>query len=96
MDVYIWKLEEGEKIGLHLHVLLFYTTASRQDIYIAKLIGEYWVRVVTGGSYRWHGAYWKSNADKMRHAKYGHGIGTGMIDRTEEPKREALVRISAI
>jgi hypothetical protein len=86
IQAYIWKLEEGEKTGLHLHVLIFYTADSQRDVYIAKMIGENWMRVATGGT----GAYWNSNAEKWRHAKYGHGIGTGMIDWSDTAKREAL------
>ncbi|CAN7504584.1 inovirus-type Gp2 protein [Cupriavidus necator] len=83
---YIWKLEEGDESGLHLHVLLFYKAAdSCRDVYIAKQIGEYWVKL-TGGK----GQYWNSNADKLFHAKYGHGVGTGEIDWNDEPKRRAL------
>jgi len=84
---YIWKLEEGNESGLHLHVLIFYTADSCRDVHIARLIGEYWVKV-TGGK----GQYWNSNADKQFHAKYGHGVGTGEIDWHDEPKREALRR----
>lgn len=84
---YIWKLEEGNESGLHLHVLIFYTADSCRDVHIARLIGEYWVKV-TGGK----GQYWNSNAAKQFHAKYGHGVGTGEIDWHDEPKREALRR----
>lgn len=84
---FIWKIEQGEKTGLHLHVLIFYSPKSQRDVFIAKKIGEYWVNVVT---LRGKGAYWNSNADKRRHAKYGHGVGTGEIDRTADQKREAL------
>jgi hypothetical protein len=83
---FIWKLEEGADTGLHLHVLLFYTAKSRADVYIAQQIGEYWKTVVTKGK----GSYWNSNAQKREHRLFGHGIGTGMIDRTDTEKREAL------
>lgn len=83
---YIWKLEEGDESGLHLHVLIFYTTESCRDVYIAKQIGEYWKTAVTGGK----GQYWNSNANKWLHHKYGHGVGTGEIEWHEEDKREAL------
>jgi len=83
---YIWKLEEGEGSGLHLHVLIFYSAESCRDVWLAKQIGEYWVRVVTEGK----GQYWNSNANKALHLKYGHGIGTGEINRGDEAKREAL------
>lgn len=49
-------------------------------------VGEYWKTVITRGM----GTYWNSNAQKEHHARYGHGIGTGQIDRHDEIKREAL------
>jgi hypothetical protein len=82
---YIWKLEEGDKSGLHLHMLIFYTADSCHDVYIAKQIGEYWVKVTEG-----KGQYWNSNANKAFHEKYGHGVGTGEINWNDEAKREAL------
>ncbi|WP_175916092.1 inovirus-type Gp2 protein [Burkholderia sp. BCC1638] len=84
---YIWKIEEGNDSGLHLHVLIFYTANSCRDVYIAQQIGEYWVKVTDG-----KGKYWNSNADKAKHAKYGHGIGTGEINWDDHNKREALRR----
>jgi hypothetical protein len=87
IDGYVWKIEEGQNSGgLHLHVLIFYDGARRGDVVIAQAIGDYWVSVVTGG----RGAYWNSNADKEWHARYGHGIGTGQIDRFQDEKRESL------
>lgn len=82
---YIWKLEEGDESGLHLHVLIFYTADSCRDVYIAQQLGEYWVKVTEG-----KGQYWNSNANKAFHEKYGHGIGTGEINWDDDAKREAL------
>lgn len=82
---YIWKLEEGDESGLHFHVLIFYSADHQRDVTIAKLIGDYWVKVTDG-----KGQYWNSNADKWFHAKYGHGIGTGEINWDDDDKREAL------
>lgn len=84
---YVWKIEEGHHGGgLHLHVALFYNGQHRADVHIAQRIGEYWKTVITHGM----GTYWNSNAQKEHHARYGHGIGTGQIDRHDEIKREAL------
>ncbi|WP_165843541.1 inovirus-type Gp2 protein [Burkholderia reimsis] len=83
---YIWKLEEGDESGLHLHVLIFYTADSCRDVYIAQRLGEYWNEVVTDGT----GQYWNSNAHKAFHEKYGHGVGTGEINWDDDAKREAL------
>lgn len=86
IDDYIWKLEEGDESGLHLHLLIFYNAADAcRDVYIAKQIGEYWVKLTDG-----KGQYWNSNANKVFHQKYGHGVGTGAINWDEDEKREAL------
>jgi len=82
---YIWKFEEGNESGLHLHMLIFYTADSCRDVYIARQIGEYWIKITEG-----RGQYWNSNANKSFHLKYGHGVGTGEIDWNDEAKREAL------
>ncbi|WP_175957855.1 inovirus-type Gp2 protein [Burkholderia sp. BCC0405] len=82
---YLWKLEEGDESGLHLHVLIFYTAESCRDVYIAKQLGEYWVKVTEG-----KGQYWNSNANKAFHEKHGHGVGTGEINWNDDEKREAL------
>lgn len=82
---YIWKLEEGDESGLHLHVLIFYSADSCHDVYIAQQLGEYWVKVTEG-----KGQYWNSNANKLFHEKYGHGVGTGEINWDDDAKREAL------
>jgi hypothetical protein len=84
---YVWKIEEGQSSGgLHLHVVIFYSGAHRADIHIAKRIGEHWQTTVTNGM----GSYWNSNAHKEWHAQYGHGVGTGQIDRDDTFKRGAL------
>jgi hypothetical protein len=84
---YVWKIEEGQNSGgLHLHVVLFYDGKHRADIFIAKCIGEYWANIVTQGM----GSYRNSNAEKDKHKRYGHGVGTGQIDRNNDAKREAL------
>lgn len=84
---YEWTIEEGQNSGgLHLHVIIFYDGKHRADIHIAKSIGEYWVNVITKGM----GEYWNSNAKKEWHAQYGHGVGSGQIDRNDYVKREAL------
>lgn len=84
---YVWKIEEGGMSGgLHLHVVIFYSGSHRADVQIARSIGEYWKHTITGGI----GDYWNSNAEKDFHARFGHGIGTGQIDRHDYDKRDAL------
>ncbi|CAD6557029.1 inovirus-type Gp2 protein [Paraburkholderia metrosideri] len=83
---YIWKIERGEDSGLHLHLILFYSAEYRKDVIIGKMIGDYWVRVITNGK----GAYWNSNANKEKHNKWGYGDGTGLIKRGDTEKRHSL------
>lgn len=49
IEAYIWKIEEGPKSGLHIHLLIFYSGSHRADAYIAQRIGEYWETVATRG-----------------------------------------------
>ncbi|RRW87962.1 inovirus Gp2 family protein [Pandoraea apista] len=84
----VWAIEQGEDTGLHLHVILFYSADHNHDEHIAKLIGEYWVEVVTKGM----GDYWNSNAGALKagYKKRGHGIGVGQINWNDAEKRDAL------
>ncbi|RDU98292.1 inovirus-type Gp2 protein [Trinickia dinghuensis] len=86
MENYIWTIEQGEKTGFHLHLVLYCSARHQRDVWLAQQIGEYWANVVTGGK----GAYWNSNARKSFHASRGHGVGTGQIDRKDTAKRESL------
>lgn len=87
IDGYVWKIEEGSHSGgLHMHVTIFYSSEHRADIHFTRCFGEYWANDITQGM----GDYWNSNADKDWHATFGHGIGTGQIDRHHLAKREAL------
>lgn len=70
---YIWKLEYGEKAGFHTHMVFFYDGSQvREDITIAKTIGDYWKNVITQG----RGLAYNCNAKKE---KYKH-CGIGMIN----------------
>jgi len=84
----VWAIEQGEDTGLHLHVILFYSADHNRDEYIAQLIGEYWVNVVTQGM----GDYWNSNARGLKdgYKKRGHGVGVGQINWNDTEAREAL------
>ncbi|ARP95251.1 rolling circle replication-associated protein [Bordetella genomosp. 13] len=83
---YIWKIEEGGKAGLHIHLLLFYAGDHRADVYIAKRIGHYWETVITGGA----GAYWNSNADKASFTERGLPVGVGQVNRKDKACRDAI------
>lgn len=87
IEGYVWKIEEGGNSGgLHLHLILFYSGRHQLDVQIAQSVGKYWKHVITDGI----GDYWNSNAERDFHARFGHGIGTGQIDRNDHAKREAL------
>jgi len=81
----IWKLEEGERSGLHMHCLIYYSAKHRADISFNQRLGEYWVNVITKG---W-GAYWNSNARKADFEKKW-GIGIGQVNRHGDPRRASL------
>lgn len=85
----IWKLEEGQGAGLHLHCLFFFSGRHRADTYYAERIGDYWVNIITRG---W-GDYWNSNTDRQK-AKYEriYGNGLGQVDAGDEDKRAVLRR----
>lgn len=66
------KLEYGLQKGAHLHVLLLFNGAMvRQDVTIAKLIGEHWSKVVTGGM----GVYFNCNAAPYKNRFSYCGVG---------------------
>jgi hypothetical protein len=71
---YIWKLEYGKEKGFHYHFIFFKNSEDKQDITIARRIGEYWANVITQG----RGLYYNCNADK---GKYRY-LGIGTIDRS--------------
>lgn len=73
------KLEYGQMKGFHLHLLLFYNgSLHRQDGVLARMVGEYWRDIVTGG----RGRYFNCNAVKK---KYRHlGIGAISFDQPEK------------
>lgn len=74
---YAWKLEYGPDKRFHYHLLIFLNGARvRQDVSIARLIGEHWENEITKGN----GVYFNCNAKKK---KYTH-LGIGVIDRTDQ------------
>ncbi|MEJ6007735.1 hypothetical protein WG899_19475 [Paucibacter sp. AS339] len=83
---YIWKIEDGKKSGLHVHILIAYSTKRKADVNIARSIGEYWRDVITEGQ----GSYRNSNSDRQMHREKGHGEGTGQINAVDFARRQAL------
>lgn len=86
---YVWKLEYGREKGHHYHMMFFLDGAKvRQDIVIAKLIGEHWSNVITQG----RGVYYNCNGNKDKY-KY---CGVGMISHNEAEKLRNLKEKAAI
>lgn len=82
---YVWKLEYGREKGHHYHMMFFLDGAKvRQDIVIAKRIGEYWNNVVTQGK----GLYYNCNGDKNKY-KY---CGVGMLSYSDAEALHNLKR----
>lgn len=83
---YAWKLEYGADKAFHFHTIFFLDgNKERQDILIAKGIGEIWKKDITKGK----GVYWNANARKEDFRKSGR-IATGMINHTDKELRENL------
>ena len=76
---HVVKLEYGLQKGAHKHVLLLFNGAMvRQDVTIAKLIGEHWSKVTTGGM----GVYFNCNAAPYKN-RFSH-CGVGVFSRLDE------------
>jgi hypothetical protein len=68
---YIWRLEYGEDKGFHNHMIFFYDGSQvQQDVTIGRMIGEYWVNVITQG----RGLYYNCNAYKDDYQYCGIGM----------------------
>lgn len=80
---YVWKLEFGVSKGYHYHMLfLFDGSKVREDINIARRIGEHWCSSITDGN----GIYFNCNYIKNTYKC----LGIGMINHFEQTKRENL------
>lgn len=80
---YIWKLEHGPEKGFHYHMMFFFDGSKvREDITLAKRIGEYWTGVITKG----RGLYYNCNAVKLAYKS----CGIGMIEHADAELRSGL------
>lgn len=67
---YAYKIEYGLQKGLHIHLMVLLNgDLARQDVTIARMIGELWKGKITGG----RGTYFNCNA--IKHSYRGCGIG---------------------
>lgn len=80
---YIWKLEHGPEKGFHYHMMFFFDGSKvREDVTLARRIGEYWTDVVTKG----RGLYYNCNAVKLGYKS----CGIGRVDHADANLREGL------
>lgn len=67
------KFEYGKQRGVHMHTMLFFNgSLVRQDVTIAKAIGEHWKSCVTAGK----GSYSNCNAPHYLKRMYYPAVGT--------------------
>lgn len=86
---YVWKLEYGADKGFHYHTIFFLDgSIYRQDINIARSIGETWKNLTNNT-----GIYWNLNAEKDRFEK-NQRVATGMIKHNDKTLRENLNRMA--
>ena len=84
---YVWKFEYGLLKGYHSHVLIFLDGSKvREDVTIAKMLGEHWNSTLTGGL----GAYHNCNAKKSSY----RFCGIGMLHHDDPQIWEGLEKIA--
>jgi hypothetical protein len=88
---YAWRIEEGRRTGLHVHLLISYDTWRNNGVAVARELGEYWECHATNGM----GKYWNGNLDGLirRSQMQGAGLGTGKIDHDDLAARIELRKI---
>ena len=84
---YIWSLEYGPERGFHYHLVLFFDGSQvRNDVYLAREIGEYWIYITKS-----RGDYWNCNANKEDYRR----LGIGMIHFSDVEKINCLKQAAA-
>lgn len=80
---YVTKLEHGMEKGFHFHCIFFFDGSKvREDITLARRIGEYWASVITRGA----GGYYNCNRAKEKY----RSCGIGMVAHSDGERREGL------
>lgn len=84
------KFEYGQQRGLHMHTMLFFNgSVVRQDVTIAKAIGEHWKGTVTAGK----GSY--SNCNAPEHLKCMRYPAVGSFHQFDERTLKGLQHIAS-
>ncbi|MFA6921974.1 MAG: inovirus-type Gp2 protein [Gallionella sp.] len=80
---FCWKLEYGLDKSFHYHVLIFLDGSKvREDVTIARMIGEHWSSTITKGQ----GLYYNCNAYKDGYK----ACGIGMVNHDDAVLRSGL------
>lgn len=80
---YALKMEYGLDKAWHYHLLVLLDgSVVREDVTIAKLIGEHWTKTITNGN----GLYWNCNGNKDAYKS----CGIGMVSHSDIAAREGL------
>jgi hypothetical protein len=86
IENYVCRIEEGDTVGLHVHLLIAYAGKSHEDMSISKSICRYWETVITESmGYANSSSMYKYN-NKLR----TYGACAGQIDQHEHEKRQVL------
>ncbi|OAI16450.1 hypothetical protein A1359_07300 [Methylomonas lenta] len=84
----IWSFEYGPEKGFHYHLILFFDGSKvRQDVILARMVGDYWVKCIVGSQ----GRIWNCNANKDTYPD----CGIGLIHFSDTEKREHLNQAAA-
>lgn len=85
---FIWKLEYGGEKSFHYHCLIMLDgDRHREDITIAKDMGEIWKQITNDESTKISkGIYWNCNADKNRY----HHLAIGHLNASDETMKHNL------
>ncbi|MEB3753755.1 YagK/YfjJ domain-containing protein [Acinetobacter sp. MD2(2019)] len=84
---YVWKLEYGIDQALHIHCFFFFCGRKhREDISLARMIGEMWNTQI-GGQH----CYFNCNATKNRE-KYKYDA-LGEINRDDQTKYDNIAKV---
>jgi hypothetical protein len=83
---FVWRIEEGDKTGVHMHVIIAYDGRSHEDQHIAKYLCDYFNEKLAHGK----GDACSDNFFRKSIARKGLNDGTGQINHYDTDKREGL------